>query len=118
MRSEAISALCCCVLFCKFLAKHARASQKAAPQASWAAAMDIGGKYSGTLSGAMNSWGNLGGAVAPTVIGITGSYGKSSSKAILAHMLQFQSPTLAAIDRTLDETIDEDEAAEAAAAAK
>ena len=36
---------------------------------SWAAAMDIGGKYSGTLSGAMNSWGNLGGAVAPTVIG-------------------------------------------------
>ncbi len=36
---------------------------------SWAAAMDVGGKYAGTLSGAMNSWGNLGGAVAPTVIG-------------------------------------------------
>ena len=35
-------------------------------------------------------------SVAPTVIGITGSYGKSSSKAMLAHMLQFQSPTLAA----------------------
>jgi MFS transporter, ACS family, glucarate transporter len=36
---------------------------------SWAATMDIGGKYAGTLSGAMNSWGNLGGAVAPAVIG-------------------------------------------------
>ena len=36
---------------------------------SWAATMDMGGKYAGTLSGAMNSWGNLGGALAPTVIG-------------------------------------------------
>jgi MFS transporter, ACS family, glucarate transporter len=36
---------------------------------SWAATMDMGGKFAGTLSGAMNSWGNLGGAVAPTVIG-------------------------------------------------
>jgi MFS family permease len=36
---------------------------------SWAATMDMGGKYAGTLSGAMNSWGNLGGALAPIVIG-------------------------------------------------
>jgi predicted MFS family arabinose efflux permease len=36
---------------------------------SWAATMDMGGRYAGTLSGAMNSWGNLGGAVAPAVIG-------------------------------------------------
>ena len=34
--------------------------------------------------------------VAPFVIGITGSYGKSSSKAMLAHLLQFDAPTLAA----------------------
>ncbi|MEQ1909794.1 MAG: UDP-N-acetylmuramoyl-tripeptide--D-alanyl-D-alanine ligase [Vicinamibacterales bacterium] len=34
--------------------------------------------------------------VSPFVIGITGSYGKSSSKAMLAHLLQFQAPTLAA----------------------
>jgi UDP-N-acetylmuramoyl-tripeptide--D-alanyl-D-alanine ligase len=34
--------------------------------------------------------------VHPTVIGITGSYGKSSSKAMLAHLLQFEAPTLAA----------------------
>ena len=34
--------------------------------------------------------------VRPLVIGITGSYGKSSSKSMLAHMLQFKAPTLAA----------------------
>jgi len=34
---------------------------------SWAACMDVGGKYAGTLSGTMNMVGNLGGAVyAPT----------------------------------------------------
>jgi UDP-N-acetylmuramoyl-tripeptide--D-alanyl-D-alanine ligase len=32
----------------------------------------------------------------PFVIGITGSYGKSSTKAMLAHILQFHAPTLAA----------------------
>lgn len=32
----------------------------------------------------------------PSIIGITGSYGKSSSKAMLAHILQFHAPTLAA----------------------
>src|SRR4051794_39133668 len=34
--------------------------------------------------------------VHPFVVGITGSYGKSSSKAMLAHILQFHAPTLAA----------------------
>lgn len=34
--------------------------------------------------------------VHPTIIGITGSYGKSSSKAMIAHLLQFHAPTLAA----------------------
>ena len=34
--------------------------------------------------------------VAPFIIGITGSYGKSSSKAMLAHVLQYKDPTLAA----------------------
>ena len=34
--------------------------------------------------------------VAPVVVGITGSYGKSSTKAILAHILQYEAPTLAA----------------------
>jgi MFS transporter, ACS family, glucarate transporter len=36
---------------------------------SWASAMDLGGKYCGTVSGAMNMWGNIGGALGPTVNG-------------------------------------------------
>jgi MFS family permease len=36
---------------------------------SWGACMDVGGKYAGTLSGAMNMMGNLGGVVSPVVIG-------------------------------------------------
>ena len=31
--------------------------------------MDVGGRYAGTLSGAMNMWGNLGGALRPMAIG-------------------------------------------------
>jgi MFS family permease len=36
---------------------------------AWGAAMDVGGKYAGSLSGAMNMWGNLGGALCPLAIG-------------------------------------------------
>jgi MFS family permease len=36
---------------------------------AWGAAMDIGGKHAGTLSGAMNMVGNIGGACSPVVIG-------------------------------------------------
>jgi MFS family permease len=36
---------------------------------AWGAAMDVGGKFAGTLSGAMNMWGNFAGFVAPVVIG-------------------------------------------------
>jgi nitrate/nitrite transporter NarK len=36
---------------------------------AWAAAMDVGGKYAGSLSGAMNMWGNLGGSFSPLAIG-------------------------------------------------
>jgi MFS family permease len=36
---------------------------------SWGACMDVGGKYAGTLSGAMNMMGNFGGVVSPVVIG-------------------------------------------------
>jgi MFS family permease len=31
--------------------------------------MDVGGKYAGTLSGAMNMTGNIGGALSPLTIG-------------------------------------------------
>ncbi len=35
---------------------------------SWAAVMDVGGKHAGTLAGAMNMWGNIGGALSPLAI--------------------------------------------------
>ncbi len=35
---------------------------------SWGAAMDLGGRYAGTLAGAMNMTGNIGGSLAPLVI--------------------------------------------------
>jgi len=36
---------------------------------AWAVPMDIGGEYSGTVSGMMNMAGNIGGALSPTVFG-------------------------------------------------
>jgi MFS family permease len=36
---------------------------------AWTAAMDVGGKYAGTVSGSMNMVGNVGGAMAPLAIG-------------------------------------------------
>ncbi len=36
---------------------------------SWAACMDIGGKYAGTVSGSMNMMGNFGGMAGPFVVG-------------------------------------------------
>ena len=37
--------------------------------AAWASTMDIGGRYSGTVSGAMNMMGSIAGAVSVTVVG-------------------------------------------------
>lgn len=42
---------------------------------SWAVPMDIGGDYSGTVSGMMNMGGQIGGALSPTVFGILVSRG-------------------------------------------
>ena len=41
---------------------------------SWAACMDVGGKYVGTVSGAMNMIGNFGGMAGPMVIGLVLQY--------------------------------------------
>jgi MFS family permease len=45
---------------------------------AWNSATDIGGPWAGTVGGAMNMWGNLGGAISPTAIGLilrwTGSW--------------------------------------------
>jgi sugar phosphate permease len=35
---------------------------------SWTACMDLGGRYAGTLSGLMNTWGSVGGLLAPWTI--------------------------------------------------
>jgi MFS transporter, ACS family, glucarate transporter len=37
--------------------------------AAWSSAMDIGGKYAGTVSGAMNMFGNFAGIMAPAIVG-------------------------------------------------
>lgn len=37
--------------------------------ACWAGCMDIGGRYSGTVSGSMNMIGNIGGALSPLIVG-------------------------------------------------
>lgn len=36
---------------------------------AWAACMDVGGRYSGTVSGAMNMMGNIAGALSPLAVG-------------------------------------------------
>jgi MFS transporter, ACS family, glucarate transporter len=36
---------------------------------SWGACMDVGGRFSGTVSGGMNMAGNLGGSVSPLLVG-------------------------------------------------
>ena len=36
---------------------------------AWASTMDIGGRYSGTVSGAMNTMGSIAGALSVTVVG-------------------------------------------------
>lgn len=41
---------------------------------SWAVPMDVGGEYSGTVSGMMNMGGNIGGAISPMVFGILAQY--------------------------------------------
>lgn len=35
----------------------------------WAICHDIGGRYAGIVTGAMNTWGNIGGALSPLVVG-------------------------------------------------
>jgi len=42
---------------------------------SWTTAMDLGGRHVGAVSGAMNSIGQLGGAIAPAAVGLFVGYG-------------------------------------------
>jgi sugar phosphate permease len=54
---------------------------------SWAVPMDVGGKYSGTVSGVMNMAGNLGGALSPIVFGVLAQYGSWQAPFIVAASL-------------------------------
>jgi sugar phosphate permease len=54
---------------------------------SWAVPMHVGGKYSGTVSGAMNMAGNIGGALSPTVFGILAQYGSWVAPFVVAAVL-------------------------------
>ncbi len=54
---------------------------------SWAVPMDVGGEYSGTVSGMMNMAGNIGGALSPTVFGILVQYGSWVAPFIVAAAL-------------------------------
>ena len=49
--------------------------------------MHIGGKYSGTVSAAMNMAGNVGGALSPIVFGILVRYGSWQAPFIIAAVL-------------------------------
>ena len=51
---------------------------------SWAVPMDVGGEYSGTVSGMMNMAGNIGGALSPTVFGVLVQYGSWKAPFIVA----------------------------------
>jgi sugar phosphate permease len=54
---------------------------------SWAVPMDVGGEYSGTVSGMMNMAGNIGGALSPTVFGILVQFGSWIAPFIVAACL-------------------------------
>ncbi|MBZ5632037.1 MAG: MFS transporter [Acidobacteriia bacterium] len=51
--------------------------------ASWTTAMDLGGRHVGAVSGAMNTIGQLGGVVAPAVVGFVAQGGKQGWSAAL-----------------------------------
>jgi sugar phosphate permease len=54
---------------------------------SWAVPMDVGGKYSGTVSGMMNMAGNIGGAMSPLVFGFLVQYGNWQAPFVVAAVL-------------------------------
>jgi len=54
---------------------------------SWSVPMDVGGKFSGTVSGMMNMAGNIGGALSPLVFGVLVQYGSWQAPFIVAASL-------------------------------
>ena len=56
---------------------------------SWAVPMDIGGEFSGTVSGMMNMGGQIGGALSPTEFGILVIRGSWIAPLVVAACLLF-----------------------------
>jgi len=54
---------------------------------AWSVPMDVGGKYSGTVSGMMNMAGNIGGAISPIVFGVLVQFGSWQAPFIVAASL-------------------------------
>jgi ACS family glucarate transporter-like MFS transporter len=65
-----------------FMALSSFAAEFSAPL-TWTTAMDLGGAHVGAVSGAMNSIGQMGGAVAPTVVGYLAAGGPGGWNAAL-----------------------------------
>jgi MFS family permease len=56
---------------------------------TWGVSMDVGGAYSGTVSGMMNMAGNIGGALSPIVFGVLVAHGSWVAPFIVAACLLF-----------------------------
>jgi MFS family permease len=54
---------------------------------AWAVPMDVGGEYSGTVSGMMNMAGNVGAAISPTVFGILVQFGSWVAPFVVAAVI-------------------------------
>ena len=53
--------------------------------ATWSSVMSLGGRFSGSVSGWINLWGNIGGVLAPTVTAfLVEAYGWNDAFAITA----------------------------------
>ncbi|MEO7995965.1 MAG: MFS transporter [Gemmatimonadaceae bacterium] len=69
-------------MFAIFILGLASFSNDLAIANAWAACMDVGGRYAGSLSGSMNMMGNVGGAIGAVVVGYILESGRVSADAI------------------------------------
>ena len=84
---------------------------------SWSVPMDVGGKYSGTVSGMMNMAGNIGGALSPLVFGFLVQFGNWQAPFIVAAALLVLGALVWGFWLDPDRSVVEDETPPAAMAA-
>jgi nitrate/nitrite transporter NarK len=82
---------------------------------AWAVCMDLGGKYAGAVSGAMNSFGHIGGSLCAFLVGhlvqTLGSY--NAPLVVIAANVALAAVLFAFIDASKPLVADEEEAAHA-----